>query len=664
MFLANSQTSLSGIVNNYYAIVGLNTPNATLTVSSVAGINVGEIMLLIQMKGASIDQSSSSSYGDINAYNGAGYCELVEVCEIIGNDVVLTGLLEHSYSVNGALQLISFPDVSSISVDGNVFAQNWNGSTGGVVCMRAQNSITLNDSIDVSQLGFRGGAHLVSPFDCNFLFTLDAYEYESATGHGAMKGEGIAHYTINDGGRGALANGGGGGNDHNAGGGGGANISLGGMGGINDEPSTFNCHGDYPGEGGKLLVTGADKIFMGGGGGAGHCNSAFNNKAGNVGGVVILIANDIIGNGQSILANGENGLRGFGDGGSGGGAGGSVVLLANNFSASLNIEANGGSGGNGNGSYLDDMGNVYNIASFRCFGPGGGGGGGLVWFKGSTTPGGISISNTGGASGLVSNTQEASCDGLPLGATAGNGGVTQHNADIITSNKLNKACTANPQLNLGNDTLICYSQNLTLTVPLTGGYEWSTGETTQSITVTNAGTYWVKVELGGWFICDTIVITNSGLDIDLGPDQTICGDQIITLDAGAASTSYLWSTGETTQSIEVTFGDTYSVTSDDGTCIDSDEIIITECIENLFIPNTITPNGDGANDFWIIEGLGKYPGNNVVIMNRNGTTIYTATDYNNDWNGSDLPASTYYYVLDLNDGISSLHGSISIIRQP
>ena len=41
-------------------------------------------------------------------------------------------------------------------------------------------------------------------------------------------------------------------------------------------------------------------------------------------------------------------------------------------------------------------GNVYNSASFRCFGPGGGGGGGLVWFKGSSTPSGISISNAGG----------------------------------------------------------------------------------------------------------------------------------------------------------------------------------------------------------------------------------------------------------------------------
>ena len=154
---ANCQTSLSGVVNSYYEVTALNTPNATLTVSSVSGINVEDILLMIQMKGASIDQSSSSSYGDVNSYNGAGSFELVEVCEIIGNDVVLTGRLVNSYSGSGVIQLISFPDLTSISIDGKIEAQEWNGATGGVVCMRAQNRITLNDSIDVSHQGFRGG---------------------------------------------------------------------------------------------------------------------------------------------------------------------------------------------------------------------------------------------------------------------------------------------------------------------------------------------------------------------------------------------------------------------------------------------------------------------------------------------------------------------------
>ena len=661
--IAFSQTSLSGIVNTYYGVSNVNNASATLTVNSTAGLASGDFLLLIQMKGANIDLSASVDYGNINAYNGAGNYELVEICDIDGNDLILKGRLLNSYDATGSVQLISFPDFNAITIDGKIMAQNWNGTTGGVVFMRAQTYITFNDSIDVSSQGFRGGAYQVSPFDCSFLFTIDAYEYESSSGLGAMKGEGISQYTLNDGGRGALANGGGGGNDHNSGGGGGANVASGGMGGINDEPSTFNCRGDFPGEGGKALVTGTNRIFLGGGGGSGHCNSTFNNKAGNGGGLVILMANEIIGNGHRIVANGEDGLRGFGDGGSGGGAGGSVVLYADNYSSTLNIEANGGNGGNGNGSYLDDMGNVFNSASFRCFGPGGGGGGGLVWFKGGSTPSGINIANTGGISGVVSNTQETSCAGSPLGAAPGNGGGVQFNAAVLSSNKLNKVCEYNPQLDIGNDTIICYAQNLLLTAQLSGIYEWSTGETTQSILVTNGGEYWVKVEINGWLICDTIIISNNGLNVDLGPDQNICGEQVVTLDAGPGAISYLWSTSEITQSIEVVQGGTYSIETDDGNCINADEIVIIECVENLFIPDTITPNSDGENDFWIIEGLEKYPGNSVIIMNRNGSEVFKKTDYDNSWNGESLPSTTYYYVVELNDGISFFKGTITIIRQ-
>ena len=122
-------------------------------------------------------------------------------------------------------------------------------------------------------------------------------------------------------------------------------------------------------------------------------------------------------------------------------------------------------------------------------------------------------------------------------------------------------------------------------------------------------------------------------------------------------------TSEITQSIEVDQGGTYTIVTDDGNCINSDEIVIVECVENLFIPNTITPNSDGENDFWIIEGLEKYPGNRVVIMNRNGSEVFKMTDYNNTWNGENLPSTTYYYVVELNDGISSFKGTITIIRQ-
>jgi len=65
----------------------------------------------------------------------------------------------------------------------------------------------------------------------------------------------------------------------------------------------------------------------------------------------------------------------------------------------------------------------------------------------------------------------------------------------------------------------------------------------------------------------------------------------------------------------------------------------------------------------IIEGLEKYPGNSVIIMNRNGSEVFKKTDYDNSWNGESLPSTTYYYVVELNDGISFFKGTITIIRQ-
>src|SRR5262249_35420422 len=137
--------------------------------------------------------------------------------------------------------------------------------------------------IDVSARGFRGGQHINSPYNCNFLDDYNAYDYAAASGLGAKKGEGIAFYTANDGGRGALGNGGGGGNDHNSGGGGGSNVKDGGDGGNNDDPGSFNCHGYNPGKGGHNLDDGPKPLFFGGGGGAGHSNSINASSGGNGG---------------------------------------------------------------------------------------------------------------------------------------------------------------------------------------------------------------------------------------------------------------------------------------------------------------------------------------------------------------------------------------------
>ncbi len=85
------------------------------------------------------------------------------------------------------------------------------------------------------------------------------------------------------------------------------------------------------------------------------------------------------------------------------------------------------------------------------------------------------------------------------------------------------------------------------------------------------------------------------------------------------------------------------------------------------IANTMTPNGDGSNDMFHIQGIEAYPNSLLQIYNRWGNKIYERTGYSNDWygtyQGTDLPVATYYYVLSLGDEAQTLYkGYITILK--
>ena len=77
--------------------------------------------------------------------------------------------------------------------------------------------------------------------------------------------------------------------------------------------------------------------------------------------------------------------------------------------------------------------------------------------------------------------------------------------------------------------------------------------------------------------------------------------------------------------------------------------------DTLIIYNIITPDNDGYNDVWYIEGIEEYPDNEVLIFNRWGDQIRQFDRYNNTtvvWDGNNkfgdkLPAATYYYIIRL-----------------
>lgn len=85
------------------------------------------------------------------------------------------------------------------------------------------------------------------------------------------------------------------------------------------------------------------------------------------------------------------------------------------------------------------------------------------------------------------------------------------------------------------------------------------------------------------------------------------------------------------------------------------------------IPDIITPNDDGENDFLIITGLENYPDNEIYIYNRWGKEVYHTVDYKNNWKGTykgqDLPVGTYFYVfIDRTNGRTVEKGYITLHR--
>ena len=411
-----SQNSISGIINQYVKVTALDECQARLSLTSAAGFNAGDQVLLVQMQGAAIDQTNSGSFGNITDTGSAGFFEKNEIKSITGNDIFLKYNLVNVYNAGGALQLVSMPVFTEAVVTDTLKAALWNGATGGILALEVENTLTLEAPVDVSRAGFRGGVVNVVSSDCTFLTNANDYFYNTSNWRGAPKGEGIAaNITGKEHGRGAQANGGGGGNDHNSGGGGGGHANAGGVGGQQTPSSTFGCYGNYPGQGGKALPDLAGRIFMGGGGGAGHVDDAGAGSAGGRGGgIIFIVAGAIAGNTQSILANGGTPPQAGGDGAGGGGAGGTILLDAAAVTGSISIEARGGNGGN-----------VSNSPD-RCFGPGGGGSGGKLL---TNQAGFASVNLSGGLAGL-NTTASGQCNGLSNEALAGGDGQQENVADI------------------------------------------------------------------------------------------------------------------------------------------------------------------------------------------------------------------------------------------
>jgi gliding motility-associated-like protein len=103
-----------------------------------------------------------------------------------------------------------------------------------------------------------------------------------------------------------------------------------------------------------------------------------------------------------------------------------------------------------------------------------------------------------------------------------------------------------------------------------------------------------------------------------------------------------------------------------------DTVIVSIDIINVRILQGFSPNGDGLNEVFEIEGLELFDKVSVQIFNRWGNEVYKSEMYKNDWDGtsknaftlgsSKLPSGTYFYVVDFHDGKKPVVGYVYLSR--
>ena len=160
-------------------------------------------------------------------------------------------------------------------------------------------------------------------------------------------------------------------------------------------------------------------------------------------------------------------------------------------------------------------------------------------------------------------------------------------------------------------------------------YLWHDGSTEPSYSTDQEG--WISVEVTDSYGCalsDSLYLTVEDLpEVDLGNDTTLCGAESLLLDAGSDGIFYTWSTGDITQQITVYQGEQeiWVVVDDENACTNRDTILIGTCNVQFYfrdIPNAITTNGDGVNDFWNIEKLDGYSQAVVEIYDQWGVFVW------------------------------------------
>ncbi|WKZ67763.1 MAG: gliding motility-associated C-terminal domain-containing protein [Flavobacteriales bacterium] len=206
-------------------------------------------------------------------------------------------------------------------------------------------------------------------------------------------------------------------------------------------------------------------------------------------------------------------------------------------------------------------------------------------------------------------------------------------------------------------------------------YAWSTGDASMMITVDEPGSYVVVVTDGFCTGADTVVVAEP---VTYEPllDRTICPGQDATLTPPFVPQSIAWSTGSQAASIAVDGTGEYWYTATDPLgCTVTDTVRVTIATlgpGRAFLPNVFTPNGDGHNEVFVMEGI-EAADFQMDVYNRWGQRVFASNTSTYGWNGKlenngdPVPDGTYYVVATYKEyckegGPVTVSGHVTLLR--
>lgn len=224
-----------------------------------------------------------------------------------------------------------------------------------------------------------------------------------------------------------------------------------------------------------------------------------------------------------------------------------------------------------------------------------------------------------------------------------------------TADTFNLALKPLPALSLPKEPYLCEGDSRLLDAGNNGAaYLWSTGSTAKSITVNDAGKWWVRVTaVNGCSATDTAWFTQ----VDKGPrgflvaDTVMCVRGEITIPVKGQFTNYHWSNGSgSPQLLTKTPGIYWLEVKDTYGCIGKETVNIStkDCGWGVYVPNAFTPNGDGTNDNLKPIVLGRTLKYKFSVYDRWGRMVFQSGTIDKGWdgttNGMNAPSGAYAWI--------------------